>query len=119
MRAMMDGEDGDEDRVAVLARRAQSLGRQLAEAQEMISPPQRRDLDPVEAVSRAHQQFVAVTRARMAEAGQSRPEPRPFDSVSRGRSTEHTGPDCAVCSAARERDAARDRAAFKAVYGAT
>ena len=87
----------------------------------MIAPPQARDLDPVEAASRAaHEVFREVTRARRAEAqGGSRPrrERPPFDSVSRGRSTEHTGPDCRVCAAARERDAARARADFAAVYG--
>jgi hypothetical protein len=66
--------------------------------------------------------FVEVTRARMAEAteqARQRPAPRPFASVSRGagRSTEHTGPDCRVCAAARERDAARALEDAVAVYG--
>jgi hypothetical protein len=75
MQAMMDGDFGDEDRVAALERRARSLGRQLAEAQAMIAPPRQRDLDPVEQASRAaHAAFVEVTRARWAEAqGGSRP----------------------------------------------
>jgi hypothetical protein len=57
---------------------------------------------------RAHQALREVTRAQEAEARErSRPPERPpFDSVSRGRSTEHTGPDCWVYAAAAERDAA-------------
>jgi hypothetical protein len=124
MRAMMDGDDGDEGRVRVLERRAESLRRQMAEAQEMIAPPRARDLDPVEAaVSRArdagHQAFRERTRAawEAAQSGTARPAPRPFASVSRSGGTEHTGPDCRICAAARERDAARDRADFAAVYG--
>jgi hypothetical protein len=120
MQAMMDGDDGDEARVRLLERRAESLRRQMAEAQEMIAPPQRRDLDGVEAASRhAHEVFAEVTRARMAEAEAGRPEPRPFASAScgAGRGTEHTGPDCWVCAEARRRDEARDRADYAAVYG--
>ena len=108
---MMDGDDGDESRIAMLERRVAGLQRQISEAQDMIAPPQQRDLGPVEAASRAaHETFREVTRARWAEAqGGSRPrrERLPFDSVSHGGSTEHTGPDCQVCAAARERDAAR------------
>jgi hypothetical protein len=116
MLAMMDGDDGDEGRLAMLERRAESLRRQIGEAQAMIAPPQARDLDPVEAASRAaHEVFREVTRARWA-AAQAR-APRPFGSVSRGRGTEHTGPDCRVCAAARERDAALAREDFAAVYG--
>ena len=123
MLAMMDGDDGDASRVAMLERRAESLRRQIAEAQDMIAPPQARDLDPVEAASRAaHEVFREVTRAawEAAQSGTARPAPRerpPFGSVSRGRSTEHTGPDCRVCAAARERDAARAREDAVAVYG--
>jgi hypothetical protein len=121
MLSMMDGDDGDESRVATLERQAESLRRQIGEAQAMISPPQARDLDPVEAASRAaHDVFREVTRERLAEAKARAPAPRerpPFDSVSRGRSTEHTGPDCQVCAAARERDAARAREDAVAVYG--
>ena len=120
MLAMMDGDDGDESRVAMLERRADSLRRQIGEVQDMIAPPRQRDLDPVEQASRAaHEVFREVTRARWAEAqGGSRPrrERPPFDSTSRG-STEHTGPDCWVCAAARERDAARAREDAVAVYG--
>jgi hypothetical protein len=123
MLSMMDGDDGDESQVRVLERRAESLRRQIAEAQAMIAPPQARDLGPVEAASRAaHEVFREVTRARWAEVqgGTVRPAPRerpPFGSVSRGRGTEHTGPDCWVCAAARERDAARAREDVVAVYG--
>ena len=117
---MMDGDDGDENRVAMLERRADSLRRQIAETQAMIAQPQARDLDAVEAASpAAHALFREVTRARW-EAAQGGPRPRrerpPFGSASRG-STEHTGPDCRICAAARERDAARAREDFAAVYG--
>ena len=115
---MMDGDDGDEGRVAMLERRAESLRRQMGDAQNMIAPPQARNLDPVEAASRAaHETFRQATRAAWKAAQADRPAPRPFGSVSRGASTEHTGPDCRVCAAARERELRRDRAAFKAVYG--
>lgn len=123
MLSMMDGDDGDESRVAMLERRAESLRRQIAEAQDMIAAPQQRDLGPVEAASRAaHEVFREVTRAawEAAQSGTARPAPRerpPFGSVSRGRSAEHTGPDCRVCAVARERDAARARADAVAVYG--
>ena len=120
MQRMLDGDFGDQAEVERLERRADGLRRQIAEAQAMIAPPQQRDLDGVEAASRrAHQVFVEVTRARMAEAEAGRPEPRPFASVSRGAggSTEHTGPDCRVCAAARERDAARALEDAVAVYG--
>jgi hypothetical protein len=123
MLAMMDGDEGDEGRVAMLERRAGSLRRQIAEAQDMIAAPQQRETDPLEAASRAaHEVFREVTRAawEAAQSGTARPAPRerpPFGSVSRGRSTEHTGPDCRVCAAARERDAARARADAVAVYG--
>jgi hypothetical protein len=114
------GDEGDPGRVAQLERQAESLRKQIAEAQDMIAPPRQRDLDPVEAASRAaHEVFREVTRARWAEVqGGSRPrrERRPFDSVSRG-DTEHTGPDCRVCAAARERDAARALEDAVAVYG--
>ena len=118
-----DFDEGDPGRVAMLERRADGLRRQIGEAQDMIAPPQQRDLNPVEAASRAaHEVFREVTRAawEAAQSGTARPAPRerpPFGSVSRGRSAEHTGPDCRVCAEARERDAARDRADFAAVYG--
>jgi hypothetical protein len=120
MQRMLDGDFGDQAVVDRLERRADGLRRQIAEAQEMIAPPQQRKTDPLEAASRhAHQVFVEVTRARMAEAEARRPEPRPFASVSRGAgaSNEHTGPGCWVCAAARERDAARAREDAVAVYG--
>ena len=113
MLAMMDGDDGDEGRVRVLERRAESLKRQIAEAQEAISPPQARPLDGVESATRhARRTLAEVSRSQLAEARErSRPPERPpFDgsSVSRGRSTEHTGPDCQVCAEARQMEAARD-----------
>jgi hypothetical protein len=114
MQAMMDGDDGDEGQVRLLERRAESLRRQMAEAQEMIAPPLRREEDPLEAATRrAHKAFAEVTRARMAEAEARRPAPRPFASASRGdgRSTEHTGDDCWVCAEGRRMDVARGRVA--------
>jgi hypothetical protein len=107
----------------MLERRADGLRRQIEDAQAAIAPAAQRVPDPLEAASRhAHQVFVEATRARMAEAqsGTVRPAPRerpPFGSASRGRSAEHTGPDCRVCAAARERDAARALADAVAVYG--
>jgi hypothetical protein len=112
MRAMDSVDEGDDARVRLLERRAASLRAQITDATEVMSPPERRAPDPLEAAaSRAHAAFVEVTRARMAEAEARRPEPRPFASVSRGagRSTEHTGPDCWVCEESRRRDAARYR----------
>ena len=120
MQRMLDGDFGDQAVVERLERRADGLRRQIGEAQAMIAPPQQRDSDPLEAASRhAHQVFAEVTRQRFAEAQAGRPEPRPFASVSRGAggSTEHTGPDCRVCAAARERDAARALEDAVAVYG--
>lgn len=120
MRAMDSVDEGDPGRVAQLERRGESLRRQIADVTAAISPPERQAPDPLAAAaSRAHAAFAEVTRARMAEAEARRPEPRPFASVSRGagRSTEHTGPDCWVCAAARERDAARAREDAVAVYG--
>jgi hypothetical protein len=120
MRAM-DFDEGDENRVRQLEHRARSLQAQLAQAQAAIAPPERRTPDPLEAASRhAHEVFVEVTRAAMAEAQAGVREPRPpFASVSRGAGdgTEHTGPDCRVCAAARERDAARALEDAVAVYG--
>jgi len=90
MQRMLDGDFGDQATVERLERRAESLRRQIAEAQEMIAPPQQRQTDPLEAASRhAHQVFVEATRARMAEAQEQsrcRPEPRPF--AGRGAATE-------------------------------
>ena len=115
-----DFDEGDPGRVAMLERRADGLRRQIEDAQAAIAPAGQRVPDAVEAASRAaHEVFREVTRAawEAAQSGTARPAPRPFGSVSRGQSTEHTGPDCRVCAAARERDAARARADAVAVYG--
>jgi hypothetical protein len=123
MQRMLDGDFGDQAVVDRLERRAESLRRQIGEAQAMIAPPQQRDSDPLEAASRhAHQVFREATRAawEAAQSGTARPAPRerpPFGSVSRGGSTEHTGPDCRVCATARERDEARALEDAAAVYG--
>jgi hypothetical protein len=79
------GDDlGDRGRVGQLERRAESLRRQIAEASELIRPPQQRAPDPLEAVtSRAHAAFAEATRAKLAEAqGQPRQQraSRPFPS---------------------------------------
>jgi hypothetical protein len=95
MRAMGEGDDGDEGRVRLLSRRAESLRRQTAEASEAISPPQRRESDGVEAAaSRARAALCEVTRSQLAGTGE-RPVPQerpPFGSASRGAGsgTEHT-----------------------------
>jgi hypothetical protein len=118
MLSMMDGDDGDENRVAMLEHQAQSLRQQIAEAQDMIAPPQQRESDPVAAAaSRAQAALAEVTRVQARERSAPRERP-PFGSVSRGRSTEHV-PDgyCWVCEEARERDAARAREDAVAVYG--
>lgn len=124
MLAMMDGDEGDESRVAMLERRVQSLQQQIGEAQDMIAAPQQRESDPVAAAVRAaHQLFRETTRAawEAAQAGTARParrERRPFESVSRSGGTEqHTGPDCRVCAAAREQERARALEDAAAVYG--
>ena len=115
------GDDlGDPGRVYLLERRAEGLRAQLGDAMEMMAPPQRRDLDGVEAASRhARQVLAGAARERLAGAETRRPEPRPFGSASRGagRSIEHTGDDCWVCARAAQRDEARARAAFAAEYG--
>ena len=88
MQRMLDGDFGDQGTVERLERRAESLRRQIGEAQAMIAPPPRRDVDPLEAASRAaHEVFREVTRARLAEA-RERPAPRelrPFASRARRR----------------------------------
>jgi hypothetical protein len=91
----------DYARAEQLQRRADRLRGQLAAAGETAARSRQRDADPVEAASRqAHQAFVEVTRARMADAaaGVSRPrQRRPFASRSRGGGD---APDCAECAKA-------------------
>ena len=83
MSRMLDGDFGDEGRVRMLERRAASIRRQLGEAQDAITPPRTRDLDPVEQASRhAHDVFAETTRAMMAGERPVPSERRPF--VSRG-----------------------------------
>lgn len=109
-----DSKFGDAHRAEQLEARAESLGRQLADAQAMASPPPQRDADPLEAASRrAHEAFVSATRAAIAdaEAGVRRSGPRPFAasaSASRGGGTEHTGPGCLVCAEVRHMEAGPD-----------
>jgi hypothetical protein len=76
------GDEGDETEVRRLERRAASLRQQIDAAAEAIAPPERRDLDPLEAAAqRAHAAFAEHTRALVAaaEARQARrPAARPF-----------------------------------------
>jgi hypothetical protein len=75
---MMDGDFGDASRAEQLERQCANLERQIGEASELIAPAAQRDADPYEAASRhAHDVFVEVTRARMAELEAGRPAPRP------------------------------------------
>ena len=78
----MDASEPDAGREQQLERRAEGLRRQMADASAMISPPQARQPDPLEASSRNAQRLLAeVTRARMTGAadGTPRRERRPFD----------------------------------------
>ena len=62
------GDEGDPDRVAFLERRAASLQRQIADATEAVSPPERRTPDPLEAAaSRARGVLAMVEDERRAE----------------------------------------------------
>jgi septal ring factor EnvC (AmiA/AmiB activator) len=82
MRAMGDGDDGDEGRVRLLTRRAESLRRQIAEASEAMSQPQRRERDGVEAAaSRAGAALAEVTRSQVAGA-RPVPQERPLSAPS-------------------------------------
>lgn len=97
--AMLD-DLGDEGRVAQLERQQASLQQQLDQAQEAITPPSRRDPDPLEAAAqRAHEAFREVTRARVAEMETrqaSRPERRrPF--AGRGSVTRSEPVTCKLC----------------------
>lgn len=110
---MADTDEGDEGRVRVLQRRAESLRRQIGEATELMAP-QRAPEDPLEAPSRnAHAIFRELTRAKMAEAQAGRLASPPFSSVSRAGlsaadAAECTGADCPVCAEGRRMDAARN-----------
>lgn len=105
---MQDTEEGDPARLATLTRRRDSLRQQIAQAAELMAPPRERAVDAVESASRhAHDEFVAVTRARMAAAASGAPqrERRPF--AGRGgvavRSDQPvTCPDCITIGATPE-----------------
>jgi hypothetical protein len=75
----MDFDEGDRHRCGQLERRAERISRQIAEASQAISPPQaQRSQDPLEdATRRANATFRELTRQRMAEAQQSRPQASP------------------------------------------
>ena len=60
MRAMGDGDDGDEGRVSMLTRRAESLRRQIAEAAEVTVPPETRARNAVEEASMRAQRIAAA-----------------------------------------------------------
>ena len=76
------GDEGDAHRAAQLERRAGRLREQMAEAAQMISPPEQRQPDQVQAAvqraARAHREFAEATRSAMAGTQARRPEPRPF-----------------------------------------
>jgi hypothetical protein len=104
--ARMDLDEGDPAMVERLQRGAESLRRQIAELTEVMAP-QPLAADPVESATRAaHAAFTEATRQKMEAARAARPVVRPFAFASRG-ATEHTGPDCEVCAAARELEASR------------
>ena len=64
---MRDADEGDQAQVERLRRRAGSLRRQIAEASELIAPPQQREADPVAAAaSRARSVLAEVTRSQVA-----------------------------------------------------
>jgi hypothetical protein len=98
---MRDADEGDQAQVERLRRRAGSLRRQIAEASELITPPQQRETDPVAAAaSRARAVLAEVTRSQ--EAGtRERPVPQerpPF--ASRGVGDGHFDvPECRECVA--------------------
>lgn len=84
-----------------LARRTESLRRQIAETAEIMAPQPQRVTDPFEqATQRAHQAFAEATRARMAEAAAR--APRPFGSGFAARSEPVTCPECIACDATPE-----------------
>ena len=94
---MMDGDFGDAHRAEQLERQCANLKRQIDDASAMISPPQARRPDPVEAASRyARGMLAEVTRGRPAAAPASRPERRPF--VSRGRDAVRSEDLCVWCN---------------------
>jgi hypothetical protein len=92
---MRDADEGDQAQVERLRRRAGSLRRQIAEASELIAPPQQREADPVEAaVSRARAVLAEVTQSQVAGT-RERP---PF--ASRGVGDGHFDvPECGECVA--------------------
>ena len=108
---MQDFDGGDSYRCEQLERRAEGIRQQLTAAQAAITPPRARDLDPLEQASRhAHDVFAETTRAMLAGERPVPSAPRPFASrasAGAGDSTEHTGADCWVCAAGRQRDAER------------
>ena len=98
---MRDADEGDQAQVERLRRRAGSLRRQIAEASELITPPQQREADPVAAAaSRARSVLAEVTRSQVAEARErSRPRERP-PFASRGVGDGHFDvPECGECVA--------------------
>jgi hypothetical protein len=108
MRALDEGDAGDEGRVRLLERRAASLRAQIADVRTAISPPERQAPGPVEAAAQRAQQALAQVaeelRLKDVAAAQARAQlerdrgefyaargRRPFVSRGAGRSTEHTG----------------------------
>jgi hypothetical protein len=104
MRAM-DFDEGDEGRVRLLERRAESLRHQIDDAMQAVSPPERPAPGPVEAAAQRAQQILAQVTEELrlkdqadaqarAQLERERREfyaargRRPFASRSAGRSTE-------------------------------
>ena len=106
---MLDADEGDAHRCEQLERRAEGIGRQIAEASQAISPPPQRDADPLEAATRrANAAFRELTRQRMAEAQQSRPQaPPPFASraAAGAADADVTCADCVKAGATAEQSA--------------
>jgi hypothetical protein len=103
---MLDGPEGDGNRVRQLERRAESLKGQIAETAEIMAPQPRRVSDLFEqATQRAHAAFAEATRAAVAaaESGLTRPERRPFASgLVAVRNEPVTCPECIACDATPE-----------------
>ena len=105
-RALDEGDAGDEGKVRLLERRAESLRAQIADVTEAISPPERQAPGPVEAAAQRAQQIAAavaeewrlkdaadaraLTQLR-AERASFRRSHRPFADGGAGDGSERTG----------------------------
>jgi len=79
-RMAADTDEGDAGKAERLRRRRDSLRAQLAEAQELLAPPQWPETDPVAAAAQrardVHREFVTAALAELAAAREGRPAPR-------------------------------------------